>query len=281
MSRKPRSQSPSNIYHIMQRGVGLFDVFEDDDDREAYISFLGESSLLYGVEVYAWCLMSNHVHLVVRAPIEAISKMMHQLGSKYARRFNRKHGRVGHLFQGRFASVPVADETQLLTLVRYVHRNPIRHEKGVPISEYPWSSYSQYASGERGMAATELVLGIHGSSESFVAYTAVEGDDGFMDVDCEASISDDRARALANEALGTAGVSVLVTQVGRLVRSRRDEALGIVASLGLKLRQIQRLTGINYNAVRSAAIDAGVWVPNNSTTRVQTNCAALHCAQLN
>ena len=261
MARKPRAASSCDTYHVIQRGVGLFDIFEDDDDREAYLSQLRESARLYGCKIISWCLMSNHVHLVVQAPLASLSSMMHQLGSKYARRFNRRHGRIGHLFQGRFTSVPVESDAQLLQLVRYVHRNPVRHEVDALIGSYRWSSYAQYENGEKGLASTSLILEMLGSTQEFTRFTSIEGEEKFADVDAERSISDDKARKMANDALSASDIPIAVSRIGTLIKAKRDAALALVARLGLSLRQIQRLTGVNYNAVRTAAIAAGVYVP--------------------
>ena len=111
------------------------------------------------------------------------------------------------------------------------------------------------------MASTSLILEMLGSTQEFTRFTSIEGEEKFADVDAERSISDDKARKMANDALSASDIPIAVSRIGTLIKAKRDAALAFVARLGLSLRQIQRLTGVNYNAVRTAAIAAGVYVP--------------------
>lgn len=119
-----RRECDSQIYHITARGVGRMNIFEDDDDRGEFLRLLSAALEATTVEAYAWCLMSNHVHLLLHGPLESISEAMRRTLGRYAVFFNKKHDHVGHLFQGRFFSVPVIDDPQLMELVRYIHQNP-------------------------------------------------------------------------------------------------------------------------------------------------------------
>ena len=105
--RTARKECESNIYHVIVRGVGRQLPFEDDSDRRFFVEALSDSRASHGVEPFAWCLMANHVHLALRAPIESISTMMRSLETRYAGHFNFRHERMGTLFQGRFISVPI------------------------------------------------------------------------------------------------------------------------------------------------------------------------------
>lgn len=256
MPMKPRERSSTDFYHVMQRGVGLFDVFEDNRDRNRYLDELKRAIEDTHVELYAWCLMSNHTHLLVKTRFEALALFMQQLGARYARYFNKRHARPGHLFQDRFSSVPIESDEQLLATVRYIHRNPIHHDDRTLCGDYPWSSYGEYMNGPALFAHTEMVLEMLGGIEAFCAFHAVEDDGKFkhLDIGTPSPTSDDAARAVAQRALLTAGIDTDLHRLGALEHTERDSALAVVLSAGLGLRQVQRLTGVNFNAVRNVAL---------------------------
>lgn len=114
---------------------------EDDEDRAAWVAVLGEACEGFGWRVHAWCLMTNHYHLLVETPQGNLSAGMRQLNGVWAQCFNQRHGRVGHVFQGRYKAIMVEKESYLLELSRYVVLNPVRVGKVADAADYPWSSY--------------------------------------------------------------------------------------------------------------------------------------------
>ena len=153
MARKLRVEFSGAIYHVTLRGNGRMIIFNDDRDRERFLLRLEESADTYNVRVYMFCLMSNHVHLVVETPQANISRFMQSLTTGYTVYFNLKNNNCGHLFQGRFGAKLVEGDSYLSALTRYVHLNPvyIDYIKERPLKErikilnhYKWSSYSGY-----------------------------------------------------------------------------------------------------------------------------------------
>ena len=140
MSRQARQLSESGIYHVMLRGVNREIIFLEDADRQRFLLALGAARDASGCKVLAYCLMENHVHLVLRSGAEPIGSTVRRLGVRYVGWFNRKYDRVGHLFQDRFKSVPVDDDAHLITLLRYVWNNPVEAGLVDEPDEYPWSS---------------------------------------------------------------------------------------------------------------------------------------------
>ena len=272
--RKPRQVSATGFYHVMQRGVNLFDIFENDEDRRRYVGLLQETAAQEEIIVRAWCLMSNHVHLLLQGDISNLSAMMRKLGSRYARYFNIRHGRIGHLFEDRFASVCIESDAQYLTVVRYIHSNPIVHQENARCEEYPWSSYGEYLSGNASVAETDLALDMLGGVEGFVRFHHQDIADGVrhLDIHTLGRLTDDEARGKANAALQDAGFAVNVGLIGRLPRRLRDKALLVVKSVvGCSLRQLQRLTAIAYSAIRSAMIGASAEAENAIELGSNTN----------
>lgn len=164
-----RAVSESGIYHVVSRGSGRQLIFEDDADRMSFITTLGESARRAGVDILGWCLMPNHVHLILLDCEQSLSDVMQRVLTSYARRFNWRTGHVGHVFQGRFSSAPIEGERYLLAAVRYLHLNPER--AGICSAEqYDWSSYREYAGGvpRVEVADTSLVLEMLGGQSGFV-----------------------------------------------------------------------------------------------------------------
>lgn len=145
MSRPLRLDHAGALWHVTSRGNERREVFLDDQDRREFLRLLGRSVELFGWKLYAWVLMSNHYHLFVGTPEATLSRGMRQLNGDFAQHFNRRHGRDGHVFQGRFKAVLVQRESHMLEVARYVVRNPVRAGMVASPGDWPWSSYSATA----------------------------------------------------------------------------------------------------------------------------------------
>lgn len=141
MSRPLRLEFPGALYHVTSRGNAREDIFVDDEDKALFLAVLEETVARFGWLCHAYCLMDNHYHLLIETPDGNLSLGMRQLNGIYTQRLNRRHGRVGHVFQGRFKAILVERESYLLELCRYVVLNPIRAKMVKDINRYRWSSY--------------------------------------------------------------------------------------------------------------------------------------------
>jgi len=141
--RRARKYSNTGFYHIVIRGVNKQNIFFDDPDKEKFLSFLKFYSKKYKVQVHAFCLMNNHVHMLLETKGKTISFFMQTFTSVYARFFNRKYDRIGHLFQDRFASEVIEDSQYFMTVFRYIIQNPEKAGMS-PKEKYKWSSYNYY-----------------------------------------------------------------------------------------------------------------------------------------
>lgn len=146
MARPLRLEFAGALYHVTSRGDRREDIYLDDGDRESWLMALSEVCDRHNWLVHAYCLMSNHYHLIVETPEGNLSKGMRHLNGVYTQRFNRRHGVVGHLFQGRYKAILVQKEAYLLELTRYVVLNPVRAGMVEDASDWPWSSYSAMVS---------------------------------------------------------------------------------------------------------------------------------------
>jgi putative transposase len=154
MARKLRIRFPGAIYHVAARGNARQDIFCDDRDREHFLDRLAEAVERYAVRLYLYCLMTNHLHLLVETPAGNLDRFMGSLLTSLAVYFNKKYDRVGHVTQGRYAAPLVSGDEYLLRLSRYIHRNPVwtKAWRTRPLAArlaglraYPWSSYRGYA----------------------------------------------------------------------------------------------------------------------------------------
>lgn len=158
MARPIRVEFPGAVYHVMARGNERRAVFRDDQDRQRFLETIGEMVDQFGVLVHAFCLMPNHYHLLLETPQANLSQAVGWLQVTYTVRFNRRHRRSGHLFQGRFKAQLVEADGYAQWLVEYIHLNPVRpHRKGglievgraEELEAYGWSSHRDYAGGRR------------------------------------------------------------------------------------------------------------------------------------
>ena len=148
MPRRPRIWYPGAMYHITSRGNRRSDIFLDDKDRFRYLRYLEETKERYYFELHSYCLMTNHVHLLLETKQHPIRAIMHKLNSRYAISFNKRHDHDGHLFQGRYHSVLIESIEQFTSTSRYIHLNPVQANIVKNPAEYKWSSYKAFQTGK-------------------------------------------------------------------------------------------------------------------------------------
>ncbi len=165
MSRPLRIAFPGALYHVTSRGDRREAIFEDDEDRRVFLATLAQVIARFNWVCHAWCLMDNHYHLLVETPDGNLSAGMRQLNGVFTQASNRRHGRVGHLFQGRFKAILVDGDAYLLELLRYVVLNPVRAGMVKTPDAWHWSSYRACAGQEPAPAwlAVDGVLALFGA----------------------------------------------------------------------------------------------------------------------
>ncbi len=161
MARPQRIEYEGAVYHVTARGNERRAIFQDDADRERFLRVLAESVERFDTRLYLFCLMGNHIHLVVETPRANLGQFMHRVETAYTVYFNRRHARCGHLMQGRYGARLVEKDAYLLRLSRYVHLNPVFtaaarkrpiRERIAMLREYRWSSYRSYIARDRRLA---------------------------------------------------------------------------------------------------------------------------------
>ena len=176
MSRPLRIEFAHGLYHVTSRGDGREDIYLDDADRELFLDVLAEVCDRFNWLIHAYCLMGNHYHILVETPDGNLSKGMRQLNGVYTQRFNRKHKRVGHVFQGRYKAIIVQKDSYLSELARYIVLNPVRAQMVRSAKDWPWSSYRATADLAEGpnWLATDPILSTFGQrrAQALAAYRA-------------------------------------------------------------------------------------------------------------
>jgi putative transposase len=142
MPRRPREEFPGAIHHVYARGNDRREIFVDDDDRHAYIHLLRRAIRTQAWHCLGYCLMDNHVHLLIETPKPNLGRGMQRLHSRYAELLNGRQQRVGHVFQGRYGAVRVEHDEQLWAVVAYIARNPVTAGLCAHPREWPWSSHA-------------------------------------------------------------------------------------------------------------------------------------------
>ena len=167
MARKPRIQTAGLIRHVMSRGVGGMRIFFDDADHRHFRFLLSEVVDRYHVECWGYCDMSNHYHAILRPTLANISAAMRTLNGDYAQWWNRRHGRVGYVLQGRFKDQIVQSDRHLMTLIRYVARNPLRAGMVKDLAEWRHGSYRALGGIETAppFLSMDLVLSAFGTAD--------------------------------------------------------------------------------------------------------------------
>ena len=242
-----RKASEADLYHVTCRGVARRVLFECEEDRRFLGKLLRKNLGEYEVELFAWCFMSNHVHLLLHANLETISAFMQKTLRAYAVYFNGKYDRVGHLFQGRFGSVAITTDSQLMTAVRYIHRNP-SEIPGLSYETYKWSSYLEYLNGPF-ISSTDFVMSIFGTLDAFVRFHKDwhNVDDSYGKPQKQ-RLDDIDAIAKACELLG---VETLAS-IPSLAKPERDAKLAQLKKAGFPISQIARITETSRNIVQRA-----------------------------
>jgi REP element-mobilizing transposase RayT len=253
MARQPRKLSETGIYHIVFRGVNHCHLFEEREDFEKLLGILTQIKEELSLEIYAYCLLDNHVHLLFKEASQGdISQVMRKLLTPYASWFNRKYQRSGALIANRYRSECVESDEYLLTLVRYIHQNPLLAGSTKRIDAYLWSSYGAYSKARPSLVDTALVLGMLSlendqAKDAFISFhDNLESRD--FSLPDKTMKSDEQIRQEIVSALGELNPSA----VCGLPKIERTAVLSSLKKQGFSIRQIERVTGVSRGIVSNA-----------------------------
>ena len=250
LPRTARIIGNSGYYHIIARGIGKQILFEEDADCLYFLRTVKKYRKEEGYSVIAFCLMENHFHLLLKID-EGMDRIMQKICTTYAVYFNTKYERTGHLFQDRYKSKPIENDAYLLSVVRYIHNNPVK--AGIcPADKYRWSSWRYYNGTLHGLVDTSLVHSIVGGSEGFLKFSNADSpeddEEAYFEYPESNRLTDRQAQEIIRNRLHLESG----TQIQNMDKKARNQALIILKKEGLSIRQIERLTGITRAIVMRA-----------------------------
>jgi len=244
MPRVARKKSATGIYHVMLRGINRQTVFEDDEDNEKFLQTIEDCKKVSGFKLYGYCLMGNHVHLLMEEGKENLELIFKRIGARYVFWYNWKYKRCGHLFQDRYKSEVVESDPYFAVVLRYIHQNPKKAGICKLIDEYKWSSYNDYIY-RRGITDNELALGIIGES-NFKEFMSTEKDETCLDYDDQIKrLTDSELIAIIKENYDISAMMIQNEPRENMERILRD----ILKIDGVSTRQLSRVTGVSVNII--------------------------------
>ncbi len=250
MPRTARKRSSRQIYHVMLRGINKQQIFYDKEDCQFFISLLNRYKEKCGYQLYAYCLMGNHVHLLIQeGNAVPLGDVFRHIGSAFVYWYNIKYERTGHLFQDRYKSEPVEDEAYLLTVFRYILMNPVRAGLCSRAEQYPYSSAGEYLKGKDGITDT-VWIGEMFDEKSIKEYICQKNEDQCMEMDetVRRRVTDEEARQLISGEMGSG-----IPATGKAKeRTKLNESINRLIHAGISIRQLSRLTGISKKIIESA-----------------------------
>ena len=242
MSRLSRSYSESGVYHILFRGVNQQNIFEEEQDYQELSNTILKVKNDMGFEVYAYCFMANHVHLVIKeANLKDISLIMKRILTKYARWYNIKYQRSGALIANRYKSVPVKIDEYFLHLIRYIHQNPLKAGVVHDLREYPYSSYNEYITAPA-LCDTAFLLGMINIQE-YIRFHETAEEFTFMVSDRKKKTDEEMICRIKKE-FGIENPK----NISKLEKPKRNEIVSILKK-DYPARQIQRVTDVSRGLI--------------------------------
>ena len=246
MARKKRQLSSNGIYHIILRGINQQRIFEEDADYQKFLDCMASVKKQSGCSYYAYCLMGNHVHILLRTGEEPLSLLMKRLSLKYAVWFNIKYERSGHLFQNRYKSYPVTDDTYFLAVLFYIFQNPVASKTSKTPTSYKWSSRRLLCSGNQ-LIDEDSLLAI----ATIDAIVDMDSKPAAYELDASTArgrkprFSDDMALSIMGDCCGATNASAFQAQGQEVQR----ECVLAMRYKGISIRQIVRVTGLSKGVI--------------------------------
>lgn len=256
MPRRPRKQIENGIYHCILRGINKQDIFFDNQDYFKFLKILKKSKQLFQFKLYSYILMPNHIHLEFKDEKNLLSETMHNIAISYAKYFNLKYKRIGHVFENRYKSKIVGSDDYILNLLRYIHQNP---QKALicATEEYKWSSYKEYIH-IANIVDTEEILNMfdedkYQSIQKFIEFNKKEykmnTSSELLEYEMKTSLTDNELIEFIKKELNIENIQ----DIQKYSKLNRDKLLNEIKSIeGWTHKQLSRVLGINIRILQRA-----------------------------
>lgn len=248
MARNPRKRSNTGIYHVMLKGIDGRDIFLDNEDKMKFIEKMIKAKELGNFKLYGYCLMDNHVHLLIEES-EELGTSIKRITVSYVQWHNNKYGRTGHLFQNRYLSETVETDSYLITVLRYIHQNPLKAGLVKNQDNYGWSSYAQYIAAYKGCKShvdTSLIREYFKLQTDFENYMNDPNNNECLKYEPNKKCSDAILKKIIDE-------EFKINDFSNLPREGRDKIIKeIYLRTGVSIRQLGRVLGIGKTIIERA-----------------------------
>lgn len=246
MARQARQVSKTGIYHVMLRGIDKANIFQENLDYEYFLEAINKAKKLGGFKLHGYCLMDNHIHLLVEEG-EEIGNSIKRIAVSYVSWYNYKYGRVGHLFQDRFKSEIVESEEYFITALRYIHQNPVKANIVAKVEDYFWSSYNAYLdaykAGNPVLVDTRRIINNFKSLSNFETYMNIENEDECLECTSISKVSDIILKKRIEKENN-------ITDIMLLAQDKKNDLIKeCYKSYNSSIRQLSRVFGVGKNVV--------------------------------
>jgi len=250
MPRIAREKSQTGIYHVMLRGIDKRDLFLKDSDYQKFIEYIQKARDKSEFKIYAYCLMTNHIHILIKTQTETqeeIGDVVRRITVGYAQYHNIQNGRTGHLFQNRFRSEAVDSDAYFITVLRYIHQNPLIAGMVKDLEDYKWSSYKAYCDSENSLVDTRFGLGLFRDTKHFETFMKQTNNDLCLEYNPRRRYTDEDLKEFVASFVDINSLS------GLDIRSR-DKVLAEIKEVTTSSnRQLERVLNIGRGIIEKAS----------------------------
>lgn len=251
MARQARKISSTGYYHVIMRGNNKTKIFQDNKDKNYFMTCLQKVVEEELIEITAWCLMDNHVHLVVKADAHDLTTAFKRINIKYAMHYNWTYGTVGHVFQDRFASEAVESDAYLLMVVRYVHNNPVKAKMVEKPWDYRWSSYKMYQGSNLSEPMALVMTHFKDNWRSFEAFHKEEDHQEYLEIkEDRDAFRRENAQNIIQEYRRKYGL-IEGKEVFKNRDIRGEMVVKLVKESGMSLRSISKLLELPFSTIQN------------------------------
>lgn len=250
MPRGARIRSKTGIYHVILRGVNKEYIFKGEGDKKKFIDILKQYKEISGYKVYGYCLMDNHIHLLIQEGEEDISTIMKRIGVSYVGWYNNKYERIGPLYQDRYKSEAVEKNPYLLTVLRYIHQNPVKAKMVDRVGDFKWSSYKEYFQ-EKSFIDKKFILEIFSTKKEealsrFSTFMNQRNEDECLEIVEKVKVSQEKAK----EIVCTYFQKDTIEEIQRMPKDIRDKVIkDIKEKENITTRQLASIVGISQSVI--------------------------------
>jgi len=251
MARQARGISNTGYYHVIMRGNNKDYIFNNSKDKAYYMEVLLKLQEEGLINLAAWCLMDNHVHLAIKADSDNMTTAMKRLNVKYAMMYHREHQTVGHVFQDRFKSEPIESDEYLMMVIRYIHQNPVKSKKVNKLEAYKWSSYNNYVKGHMNESMTYVMGLFYNSISAFQEFHQQEDEREYLEIkEDQIKFKEEKAHRIITKHCNKKGI-LYDKEIKKNREMMKEIISDLVENSGLSLRSIAKMTNISYSTVQS------------------------------